>query len=46
MKLFVTLAATGLAKNALDILKNASAKKRLEPIIVALRLYCREQMVF
>ncbi len=44
IELFVALAATGYAKEALGILENAPSRKHLEPLVVALRLYIGEDV--
>lgn len=44
IELFVALAASGHAKEALSILVNSPAKKHLEPLVVGLKLYVGEDV--
>ncbi|MBK5274852.1 MAG: AAA family ATPase [Desulfuromonadales bacterium] len=44
IELFVELAASGYAKEALGILVNSEAEKHLEPIVVGLKLYTGEDV--
>ena len=44
IELFVELAASGYAKEALGVLVNSEAEKHLEPLVVGLRLYIGEDI--
>lgn len=44
IELFVELAASGYAKEALGILVNSDAEKHLEPLVVGLKLYSGENV--
>lgn len=44
IELFVALAASGHAKEALGILVNSPAQKRIEPLVVGLKLYMGEDV--
>jgi tetratricopeptide (TPR) repeat protein len=44
IELFVSLAASGQAKEALDLLLNSEAQKHLEPLVVGLKLYVGEEV--
>jgi predicted amino acid racemase len=44
IELFVDLAASGCAKEALGLLVNSPAQKHLEPLVVGLRLYMGEDV--
>ena len=44
IELFVSLAASGQAKKALDLLLNSEAQKHLEPLVVGLKLYVGEEV--
>ncbi len=44
IELFVELAASGHAKDALGILVNSPAQKHLEPLVVGLKLYIKEDV--
>lgn len=44
IELFVSLAASGQAQKALDLLLNSEAQKHLEPLVVGLKLYVGEEV--
>jgi tetratricopeptide (TPR) repeat protein len=44
IELIVVLAASGQAKNALEMLVNSQAEKHLEPLVVGLKLYLGEDV--
>ncbi|MDO9111911.1 MAG: hypothetical protein Q7U40_14725, partial [Desulfatirhabdiaceae bacterium] len=44
IELFVSLAASGQAKEALELLLNSQAQKHLEPLVVGLKLYIGEDV--
>jgi len=44
IELFVELAASGLAKEALGILEHSDAERHLEPLVVGLKLYVGEDV--
>jgi tetratricopeptide (TPR) repeat protein len=44
IELFVSLAASGQAKQALDLLLDSEAQKHLEPLVVGLKLYVGEEV--
>jgi tetratricopeptide (TPR) repeat protein len=44
IELFVSLAASGQAKEAIELLLNSQAQKHLEPLVVGLKLYIGEDV--